>query len=72
MNSVALLQVILDSEGLLMEEFMEQCIYDTMCPGICTDPDCHAVASSVETDCVKGWCEMCGKSTVVSGLELIL
>ena len=70
MNQKALLEIILEEEGLLMEEFMEQCIFDSVVPGICVNPDCLCVADRCEPDARKNYCENCGGNTVISGLEL--
>ena len=70
MNQAALLAIILEEEGQKLEDFMANCIFDSVVPGICVDPDCLCVADRCEPDMRKGYCESCGENTVISGLEL--
>ena len=45
---------------------------DTVCPAICCnpdDPDCDCTAE-MEPDQDRGWCEMCERGTLGSGLVL--
>jgi len=45
---------------------------DTVCLAICCNPDkpeCDHIAE-MEPDQEHGWCEMCGRGTLVSGLVL--
>lgn len=47
-------------------------IGDSVCPAICCNPDnpdCDYTAE-MEPDQDRGWCEVCGKGTLVSGLVL--
>lgn len=50
-------------------DMIEEHFTDTMCPGICVNPECD-YTTSVEQDCRAGWCEECGTQTVVSAFEL--
>jgi len=67
------LKVLMESEGYDdFEEFVEDIMYDSVNAGICMNPGCSYVATSVEPDCVDGYCEECGTNTVKSATELIL
>ena len=47
-------------------------ISDSVCPAICCNPDnpsCDNTAE-MEPDQDRGWCEMCERGTLVSGLVL--
>ena len=47
-------------------------IADSVCPAICCNPDnpgCDYTAE-MEPDQDRGWCEMCERGTLVSGLVL--
>jgi hypothetical protein len=47
-------------------------ISDSICPGICCNPDnlaCNYTAE-MEPDQDRGWCEVCERGTLVSGLVL--
>ncbi len=62
---------LLEAEGFADElEMMSASMYDSVCPGICTNPDC-SYTTSVEPDQDKGWCEECNTNTVKSGLSLM-
>ncbi len=47
-------------------------IADTVCPAICCNPDNPACdyTAEMEPDQDQGWCEECGRGTLVSGLVL--
>lgn len=50
----------------------EAAIADSVCPAICcnpNNPDCDYTAE-MEPDQDCGWCEVCGRGTLVSGLVL--
>jgi hypothetical protein len=49
--------------------FLEECVCDSIVPGICTNPDCD-YTTSVEPDSQTGWCEECSTNTVSSALIL--
>jgi len=50
-----------------IEEFLENYMFDGVCPGIC--PLCK-YSTEVEPDCNNGWCEECKANTVMSGMIL--
>ena len=50
-------------------ELMEEYITDSVCPGICMNPDCD-YTTEVEPDCGSGYCEECGTQTVKSVMML--
>jgi hypothetical protein len=45
---------------------------DSVCPAICCNPDNPACdyTAEMEPDQDQGWCEMCERGTLVSGLVL--
>lgn len=61
-----LLQELAESEGLTLDELLEQATFDSVCPGIC--PCGYTI--EVEPDQSKGWCEVCNMGTVKSALIL--
>lgn len=63
------LQELADIEGLSIDELFEQATFDSICPGICRNPDCD-YTTEVEPDSVEGWCEVCKTNTVTSALRL--
>jgi len=52
-----------------VEDLLASAVCDSVCPGICVNPNCN-YSTNVEPDCEQGWCEECGKQTVVSGMIL--
>lgn len=52
------------------EEFVEAYMYDSLVPGICTNPTCDEIYD-YEPDQDAGYCECCGTNTVKSGYILI-
>lgn len=50
-------------------ELMEEYITDSICPGICTNPDCDCT-TNVEPDSSSGYCEVCETQTVASVMIL--
>ncbi len=50
-----------------VDELVENSLFDSVSPGIC--PEC-GYTTEVEPDNNQGWCEPCGKATVVSGCIL--
>jgi hypothetical protein len=50
-------------------EMFEEFVCDSVCPGICMNPDCD-YTNEVEPDCTNGWCEVCNTQTVKSGMVL--
>ena len=57
-------------EGMEVMEMLEEATFDSVSPGICTNPDCD-YTTTVEPDCRKGWCENCQAQTVASALVLM-
>lgn len=51
------------------DELIGAAVIDSVCPGICTKPDCDGTAE-VEPDQDRGWCEACGGQTIQSALVL--
>ena len=45
-------------------------MFDSITPGICTNPDCD-YSTEVEPDCTSGYCEICETYTVKSLLILM-
>jgi len=57
-----------DDENALFAAAMS----DSVCPAICcnpANPDCDYTAE-MEPDQDRGWCEVCGRGTLISGLVL--
>jgi hypothetical protein len=46
-------------------EAAEELITDSICPGICMNPDCD-YSTEVEPDCSTGYCEECDTQSVQS------
>lgn len=69
----AKLRKLCDIEGYDDEtELLEAVIADSVCPAICcnpNNPDCDYVEEK-EPDSRNGWCEECGRGTMVSALVL--
>jgi hypothetical protein len=69
----AKLRKLCDIEGYDDEtELFEAAIADSVCPAICCNPDdphCDYVEEK-EPDSRNGWCEECGRGTMVSALVL--
>jgi hypothetical protein len=63
------LQNLAEIEGLEVMELLEQDTYDSVCKGICTEADCDYTCE-VEPDQDRGYCEVCGKNSVMSSLML--
>jgi len=63
------LQQLAASERLVPDQLLHNAAFDSVCPGICINPDCDYTAT-VETDCQKGYCENCRTHTVASALVL--
>lgn len=51
-------------------ELCEEYISDSVCPGICTNPDCD-YTTEVEPDCRDGYCEECKTQSLKSVMVLI-
>ena len=55
--------------GMKTSAFIEEYALDDVAPGICMNPDCD-YTTEVEPDQRHGWCEICGTTTVRSGVVL--
>jgi len=53
-----------------IDDLLEAYIVDSVCPGICSNPDCDYTIE-VEPDCRDGYCEECGTQTVQSAMILM-
>ena len=69
----AKLAKLVELEGFESEDkLFAAAIADSVCPAICcnpANPDCDHTAE-MEPDQDRGWCEMCERGTLVSGLVL--
>ncbi len=69
----AKLAQLIDIEGFDSEdELFAAAMTDSVCPAICCNPDnpgCEYTCE-MEPDQDRGWCEACGKGTLLSGLVL--
>jgi hypothetical protein len=63
------LQTLAGNEGMTVDEMLENATFDSVAPGICSNPGCE-YSTSVEPDQSKGFCESCGTQTVQSCLVL--
>ena len=63
------LSTLADIEGMEVMEMLEQATYDSIAPGICTNPGCE-YTTEIEPDQREGYCEDCGTNTVKSCLVL--
>jgi len=70
MSNYTKLQTLIEIEGFDDSlSFLEEISTDSVCPGICTNPDCD-YSTEVEPDSRSGWCEECNTNTVASALIL--
>ncbi len=61
---------LLAAEGYdTIEEVAEAIFSDSVSPAICIEPDCD-YTTEMEPDQDAGYCEACGKNTVVAALVL--
>lgn len=66
----AKLNQLVEIEGYAsLEELLEAAVFDSVSPGICQTIGCD-YTTEVEPDQTEGWCEICGKGSVVSALIL--
>ena len=66
----AKLNELCEAEGFdNVDALLEQCVFDSVSPGICVKPDCD-YTTEVEPDQRRGYCEACGGKTVQSALIL--
>jgi hypothetical protein len=63
------LQELAESEGMTIEEMLEQATFDCVAPSICMNKNC-STTYSYEPDCTEGWCEECETNSVKSCLVL--
>ena len=64
------LKTLSENEGFDdMQDFLESAMFDSVCPGICTNDGCE-YTTQVEPDQTEGWCEECKTNSVKSGLIL--
>jgi len=50
-------------------DMLEESVWDSIVPGICTNPGCD-YTTDVEPDQSRGWCENCNTNTVASCLSI--
>jgi hypothetical protein len=61
---------LLAAEGYdTLEELAAAILSDSVSPAICTEADCD-YTTEMEPDQDSGYCELCGKNTVVAALVL--
>ena len=65
-SNQTLLQELAESEGMSVDELLEQATFDSVSPGIC--PCGYTI--EVEPDCREGYCDVCKMGTVKSALVL--
>jgi hypothetical protein len=63
-----LLRMLADDAGCSVLELLEQCTYDSVAPGICTD--CQNIVDNCEPDADANWCDECCSNTIKSALVL--
>ena len=63
------LDVLAEEWGFSVTEFIEEYALDDVVPGICLNPGCE-YTTEVEPDQRQGWCEICGTTSVRSGIAL--
>lgn len=69
MNRSKKLEQLCEIEGMDEMELLGEATGDSVCPGICSNPDCDYTCT-VEPDAANGYCEVCDTNTVVSALQL--
>jgi len=63
------LDELADQWGLSVGEYIERYALDDVVPGICMNRGC-LYTTEIEPDQRQGWCEVCGTTTVCSGIVL--
>jgi hypothetical protein len=63
------LELLAKNWGLTVADMLDCASFDSMTGGICTNDGCD-FTTDVETDCARGFCEVCGTKTVASCLVL--
>ena len=62
------LKKLMESEGFeQLEELLSAVVGDSVSPAICCNEDCNYTCE-MEPDQTRGYCEACGKNTVVAAL----
>jgi len=69
MSNNSKLQRLAEIEGMTVEHLLVEGTFDSVCWGICTNPDCE-YTTQVEPDQSAGWCEDCETGTVKSACVL--
>lgn len=64
-----LVQKIADYFGMTSEALVEQCMTDSLNPGICLT--CKSVTEEIEADQREGFCDACGINRVQSVLVIL-
>ena len=59
------LQTLADIEGMDVTDMLADATFDSVAPGICKTPDCD-YTTTVEPDCMEGWCEESNAGTLQS------
>ncbi len=68
-REVSKLDLLAREWGMKTSEFIEEYALDDVVPGICLNPDCD-YTTEVEPDQLQGWSEICGTTSVRSGVVL--
>lgn len=68
-REVSKLDLLARAWGMKTREFIEEYALDDVVPGICLNPGCD-YTTEVEPDQRQGWCEVCGTTSVRSGIVL--
>lgn len=64
------LKELVESEGYSnTTEWLQDNMFKSVVMGICTNPTCD-YTTDVEPDNRRGWCEICNRKSVASGLVL--
>ena len=66
---VSKLETLAEEWGFSVAEFIEEYALDDVVPGICMNPGC-LYTTEVEPDQRQGWCEICGTTSVRSGIVM--
>lgn len=65
-----LLEALCECEGWNSPiDMLDAHICDSLCPAICTNPDC-GFTTNYEHDQTRGWCDECGTKSCVSAMVL--
>ena len=73
-----LLEIYLHDEGYdvadmedAAAELAPRWLFASIVPGVCHEPDCHAITDRTEPDARANWCHNCHRNTVVSLAEIV-